>query len=318
MRADRLLSILLLLQTGGRLTARDLAERLEVSERTIHRDMEALSTAGVPVTAERGAGGGWNLLGPYKTDLTGLNAAEIQALFMSKPDKLMDDLGLRGAYEAALVKLLAALPDRQRPNADDIRARIHIDGAGWHSRWEEEAACFAVVQEAVWCEQRLNIGYQREDGVVERVVDPLGLVAKKNTWYLVAGIEGEIRTYRISRIVSAHLLEERVERPEGFDLAGFWEQSTREFVASLPRYAAVLRVAPDVLSRVKMGGSFARVESVGEAEADGWHRVAMRFDVVEEAVLFVLGFGGRVRAVEPRDLWERVREGAERVLREEK
>src|SRR5262245_108945 len=131
MRADRLLSILLLLQTGGRMTARGLAERLEVSERTIHRDMEALSMAGVPVIAERGANGGWSLLEAYRTNLTGLNQAEIQALFLTQPPHVLSDLGMRQAAEGALVKLLASLPTPQRQDAEFMRARIHVDGAGW-------------------------------------------------------------------------------------------------------------------------------------------------------------------------------------------
>src|SRR5918999_3855096 len=186
MRADRLFSIVLLLQAHRLLTARALAERLEVSERTIHRDMEALSGAGIPVVAERGAGGGWSLLGEYRTNLTGLNEAEIQSLFVTRPPRLLADLNLEKAAEGASLKLLAALPTVYRRGAEQARQRIHIDVSGWQ-RAEEAVPLLHVVQEAVWQERRLRMTYgQEECGAAERVVDPLGLVAKGSVWYLVA------------------------------------------------------------------------------------------------------------------------------------
>src|SRR3954452_14821897 len=207
MRADRLLSILLLMQTHRRLTAGALAERLEVSTRTIHRDMEALSMAGVPVYAERGAGGGWVLPDSFRTDVTGLTEAEIQALFVSMPARLLADLGLRQASEGALVKLLAALPAVARHDAEQARRRIHIDGAGWHQSAETVPALGAV-QEAVWLDRKIGLSYQRGDGTtIGRVVDPLGLVAKGRLWYLVAAVDGAPRTYRVSRVLAAEILD---------------------------------------------------------------------------------------------------------------
>src|SRR5438477_2763226 len=153
MRADRLVSILLLLQVHRRTTASELAKRLEVSERTIYRDMDALGAAGVPVTAERGVGGGLMLMGPYRTNLTGLNEAEIQALFLTKPSTLLADLGLDKASDAALVKLLAALPSMSRQGAEYVQQRIHIDVQGWN-RPEEAVPCLPLLQEAIWQERR--------------------------------------------------------------------------------------------------------------------------------------------------------------------
>src|SRR5262249_53478914 len=155
------------------------------SERTIHRDMGALGAAGVPVTAERGTGGGWRLIEGYRTNLTGLNAAEIRALFLAKPPRLLADLGLDKAAEAALIKLLAALPSGSRQGAEDIRQRIHVDVPGW-GRGAESVPCLPALQEAIWQERRARITYEREDATVERLVDPLGLVAKGRVWYLVA------------------------------------------------------------------------------------------------------------------------------------
>src|SRR5579884_4031323 len=203
MRADRLLSILLHLQVHRRITAGELARRLEVSERTIYRDMVALGMAGIPVVAERGVHGGWMLMEEYRTNLTGLNEAEIQALFLAKPTRLLADLNLDKAAEGALVKLLAALPTMHRRGAQDVRQRIHIDVLGWRQT-REALPLLPPLQEAVWQERRVRMTYRRGDGeVVERVIEPLGLVAKGSIWYLIASAEGEgePRTYRISRVL---------------------------------------------------------------------------------------------------------------------
>src|SRR5712691_4174354 len=208
MRADRLLSVLLLLQVHRRLTARELAKRLEVSERTIHRDMDALSAAGFPVFAERGIGGGWMLVEGYRTNLTGLNKDEIQALFLTKPLRVLADLGLEKASNAALIKLSAALPSAHRDGAEHARQRIHVDVTGWN-RSNESIEFLPALQEAIWQERKLKFSYQRGGGcdAVERLADPLGLVAKGSVWYLVAGVEGEIRSYRVSRVSGAALTE---------------------------------------------------------------------------------------------------------------
>src|SRR5262245_42493554 len=230
MRADRLLSILLLLQVHRRQTARELARRLEVSERTIHRDMEALSAAGFPVFAERGSGGGWMLVEGYKTNLTGLNKDEIQALFLTKPLRLLADLGLEKASDAALLKLSSSLPSMHRYNAEHARQRIHIDVTGWH-RSDESIHFMPLLQEAIWQEHMLKFRYQRGGGCdpVERLASPLGLVAKGSVWYLVAAVDGEVRSYRVSRILDAQVTAEPCIRPEGFDLAAYWEQSAASF-----------------------------------------------------------------------------------------
>src|SRR5688500_12144566 len=229
MRADRLVSIMLLWQLYRRLTAAELARRLEVSERTILRDMDALSTAGVPVTALRGTGGGWALAGGYRTNLTGLNAEEIQTLFAGLPDRLLSDLNLGRASDAAHVKLLAALPAAARAAAEYARSRIHVDVAGWGGA-DEALPHLPTIQEAVWQGRQLLFAYGSdcEGGAPrERRVSPLGLVAKGGVWYLVALSGGEARSYRVSRVASARMTDEPCERPEGFDLAAFWAKSVR-------------------------------------------------------------------------------------------
>ncbi len=306
MRADRLLSILLLLQVHRRMTAHELARRLEVSERTIYRDMEALSAAGIPVTAERGAGGGCILLEAYRTNLTGLNEAEIQTLFLTRPARLLADLGLNQASEAALIKLLAALPSMRRRDAEYVRQRIHVDVAGWHQA-EEAVPCLPTLQEAVWQERKLYLTYQRNDGtIVERLVDPLGLVAKGSAWYLVAAVEDELRTYRVSRMHAARVTDQACVRPRGFDLAAYWAQSSAQFIANLPRYGVTVRIAAGVLQRVYRAGGYARVEQAGPPDEDGWIKLHFLFDTEEVACGYLLSFGTQVEVVEPQELRERI------------
>lgn len=315
MRADRLLSIVLLLQTNKQLTSRSLAERLEVSERTIHRDMEALSFSGIPVVAERGSTGGWSLLGDYRTNLTGLNEAEIQSLFVTQPPKLLADLRLKKASEGALLKLLAALPAMYRQGAEQARRRIHIDTAGW-ARHDEAVPLLPVLQDAIWSERRLRFTYQRGSGCedVEREVDPLGLVAKGSAWYLVAGVGDAILSYRISRMSQAEVLAQRCNVPPGFDLAEFWEQSTTKFKSALPNYVAKFRVAPDAFLRLRFAGRFARVGDTVETDLDGWKRVEIGFDVEEMACEYALGFGSKLEVLEPRSLREKVIAAAREVI----
>ncbi|HEX8845692.1 MAG TPA: YafY family protein [Pyrinomonadaceae bacterium] len=315
MRADRLLSILLLLQIHQRMTARELAKRLEVSERTIHRDMEALGMAGVPVTAERGTHGGWMLMEGYETNLTGLNEMEIQALFLTRPARLLADLSLDKASDAALIKLSAALPPVFRHDADYARQRIYVDVTGWNLR-EETVPALHRLQEAVWQGRKLRFTYgSNEDcGAGERLVDPLGLVAKGSVWYLVAAVGGDVRSYRVSRIHDPQILNEPARRPRGFDLASFWEESSAKFRSHLPKYSATLRASPAALPRLPYGGRFARIEHTGAPEEDGWVKVAMRFQFEEEACEYVLSFGTEVEILEPAHLREKVVRMAQRVI----
>jgi predicted DNA-binding transcriptional regulator YafY len=306
MRADRLLSILLLLQVHQRVTARELAQRLEVSERTVHRDMEALGAAGIPVVAERGAGGGWRLLDEYRTNLTGLNASEVQALFLSGPPRLLADLGLDKASDAALIKLLAALPSTNRRGAEDARQRIYVDAGGW-GQPDEDVPFLPIIQEAIWRELRLRLSYHRSDGVAaERVVDPLGLVAKGSVWYLVAGVEGDIRTYRVARVRGVELTDEPCARPEGFDLATFWRESSAQFRANLPRYYATVRVDPSILTRVRQGGRYAQIEREHPPGPDGWVTLEMQLQVEHNALEYALSFGACIEVLQPESLRERV------------
>ena len=307
MRADRLLSIVLLLQANHQMTSRDLASRLEVSERTIHRDMEALSGAGIPVTAARGLGGGWSLLGDYRTSLTGLNEAEIQSLFLTKPAKLLADLRLEKAADGAALKLLASLPSTFRQGAERARQRIYVDVSGW-SRREEAVPFLPVCQEALWMERKLAIKYERGENCepVERLISPMGLVAKGSVWYLVGAVDGHVRTYRVSRISQVEVLDEAAPIPVEFNLAEYWEQSASTLKASTPKYLASFWVSPSVVLRLSFAGRFARVMETDETDTRGWKKVHVGFDVEEMACEYAVSFGPNLEVIEPVTLREKV------------
>jgi predicted DNA-binding transcriptional regulator YafY len=306
-RADRLFSIVLLLQTHHQMTSRDLATRLEVSERTIHRDMEALSGAGIPVTAARGLGGGWSLLGEYRTTLTGLSEPEIQSLFVTKPSRLLADLRLEKAADRALLKLLASLPATFRQGAERARQRIYVDVTGW-SRREEAVPFLPILQEALWLERKLSITYERgsDRDPVQRLIGPLGLVAKGSVWYLVGSVEGNVRSYRVSRISQAEILDEHAAIPADFNLADYWEQSAKVFKSSVPNYLATFWVSPAVLVRLPFAGRFARVTETEETDSRGWRKVQVGFDVEEMACEYAVSFGPNLEVIEPMGLREKV------------
>ena len=313
MKADRLLSALLLLQAHGRLTGRELAKRLEVSGRTVHRDMEALSAAGVPVFALRGARGGWQLDEGWRTQVPGLDEGELHALLMAQPRSL-GDARLIAAAERAYGKLMASLPSSMRDRAVSMQQRLYVDPTGWRGT-TENLTMLPVVQEALARERKLKLHYWRAGKErVERAVDPLGLVAKGSAWYLVARSEDAFRTYRVSRIETAEMLEAAVERPAGFDLAEYWKTSTAKFEEGLPRYDATLRLEPRAAKWLRMWRFTSPAQVVAGPDADGWVTMHLLFDHEEEAFFMVLGLGARVDVIEPAALRERIAAEAAAVL----
>ncbi|PWA07628.1 YafY family transcriptional regulator [Pueribacillus theae] len=315
MRGDRLVSILLLLQTHGRMTAKELAEKLEVSERTIYRDMDALSGAGIPVFADRGKNGGWSLLEGYRTTLTGLKEAEIRALFVPSSEQLIDDLGLTHSSEEARNKLIASLPSIYRENAKDMWNRIHIDTSTWRGR-KEKIASFEVLKDAIWKKNKLKINYQRADGnMLNRIVNPLGLVAKGSRWYFIASKDnGDIRNYRASRIQSAVAMDDTFERPENFNLAQHWKSSTEAFLENLPKCEVCVEVAPSILPRLTFTGRFVQIVEIGTKGQGDWIPVKLSFDTEEEALGYILGFADQIRVVKPEELHDKIVKMAKSVV----
>jgi predicted DNA-binding transcriptional regulator YafY len=325
MRADRLLQIMMLLQTRDGMTTRELAARLEVSERTIHRDMEALSTAGVPVYAERGSAGGWRLMEGYRADWAGLHKDELLALLAAEPHRHLTDLGFGDAYEAGVLKVLASLSPSLRRDADYMRQRVYVDAAGWHQN-VEELPWLSLLQEAVWEDRKLRLLYASggDSAASERVVSPLGLVLKGALWYLVAaGVEQEPRTYRVSRIQDASLLDAPVVRPDHFNLAAYWQRSVDLFRSGLPHYAAQALVHPSVFTRLEMT-RFVRVAAWHEGNEDEisstsanvpavWRKADLEFNTLSSACEILLGFGTMVRVLEPLELCEALLEEANNI-----
>ncbi|MCT1903694.1 YafY family protein [Oceanobacillus sojae] len=303
MRGDRLISILLMLQSQGRMTAKELSEKLEVSERTIYRDMEVLSGSGIPVFADRGKNGGWSLIDGYQTDLTGLKESEIRALFVPSSPQLLEDLGLTRISEDARNKLIASLPATFRDNAKDVWSRIHIDTSSWRGT-KEKIASFEVLKNAIWENNKLGILYQRADGETNNyIVQPLGLVAKGNSWYLIAAKEdGDIRNYRASRIQSAMPRKEAFERPVDFDIAAYWKKSKQAFIKALPTYVVWVKASGEVLSRLSFSNYFVRVIETKSIDEKGWALMKLAFDTKEEAKRFILGFADQMIVTEPENL----------------
>jgi predicted DNA-binding transcriptional regulator YafY len=232
MRASRLLSIQMLLQARGRMSATALARALEVSVRTLHRDIDELSAAGVPVYAERGRNGGFALLPGWTTTLTGLTPAEAEAVFLSGLAGPAADLGLGAQVQSAQLKVMAALPPRLQGSAGRISARFHLDPIDWY-READALPHLAAVAAAVWEQRQLSMAYESWKGAARRVVHPLGLVLKAGVWYLVAAREGVPRTYRVSNILQAEVLPEAVPRPRRFDLPAYWRAAVERFETEL-------------------------------------------------------------------------------------
>jgi predicted DNA-binding transcriptional regulator YafY len=304
MRADRLLSMLMLLQIRGRMTADELAGELEVSTRTVYRDLDALTIAGVPVYADRGPSGGISLWENYRTNLTGLTKDEVRALFMFTVPGLFADLQADKAQQAATLKLMASLPAPFRQDAELVRQRIHLDPAAWFQP-AEPTPYLPLIQEAVWHNRRLRLTYRRGDGDwVKRLVDPYGLVAKASVWYMVGYTSRMILTYRVARIQEAELTDSTFERQAGFNLADYWAKWRADFEARQNRYDVTVRVPPVGLLTLaqRFGDGIHRLVEQITPDAAGCCTLTLTFESSEAACQQLLGLGTVVEVVQPEEL----------------
>jgi len=316
MKSDRLLSALILLQAHQRLSTREIAERLETSQRTAHRDMEALCTAGVPLNAYRGVGGGWELEKSWRTKIPGLDQAELQGLLMAQPSAL-GDRKLTAAAQRAFDKLMASMPAPMRVQAESIRARLHIDPTGWRPM-EEDLSMLPVVQDALARDVKLTFLYTRADGeTAPRTVDPLGIVSKQAAWYLIARAPAGMRTYRISRMRDVMALAIPFVRPENFDLAAYWKRSVATLSSQKTRASATLALSPQAVSSLERWCPMLALpeHSARPKLPEGWLVYQVEFENHNQARFVAMGLGASAMALGPEELCRAITAEA-RAMRE--
>jgi predicted DNA-binding transcriptional regulator YafY len=315
MLASRLLSTLMLLQSRGRMSAPDLAKELEVSIRTVYRDIDQLSAAGIPVTADRGRDGGFQLLNGFRTQLTGLTQAEAEALMLAGLPGPAAELGLADRMSSARLKLMAALPAGMR--AERVAARFHLDVTGWF-RATEPVALLPTVARAVWDERYLKIRYRQGRDSHEVRVAPLGLVLKAGVWYLVAQKGSAYRTYRASNILAVESSEESFMRPADFDLASYWRRSSREYELGNYRGSALVRISPRGRSLISLLGPYveaAVVKTAGQPDKEGWLRCTIPVESGDFGIRELLRLGDDLEVLAPGPLRIQVRQALRRMLR---
>ena len=318
MRAARLIKMVLLLQSRPSMTAAELARELEVSERTVTRDAQALSEAGVPVYADRGRAGGYRLIGGYRTRLTGLARSEAEALFLSGVPGALREMGLEDAASAARLKVSAALMPSLRDASRSAAQRFHLDAPNWFKE-PKAPELLPAVADAVWDDRRIVARYRREEREVERELEPYGLVLKAGVWYLCARVagHGSYRVYRIDRFTAVDPGDERFERDEEFDLPGFWEERAEQFARSLLRTEVVVRLSPGGVRQlpytVDPRSAREALRAADAPDADGWVTLTLPVEAEEVAHTQLAALGPEVEVLAPEELRERFTRDAIRL-----
>ncbi len=315
MRASRLLSILLRLQAEGRVTAAELADTLEVSERTVFRDVDQLSAAGIPVIADRGRAGGFRLTDGFRTQLTGLTASEAETVFLAGLPGPAAELGLADLMAMTRLKLLAAIPAGTQ--AERVAARFHLDPTGWFHA-PDPVAHLPLIARAVWDARRLEFRYGDAQDRGALRVGPLGLVLKAGIWYLVAQKGSALRTYRVGRIASPAALDEPFTRPRDFDLPAWWARSSREYEEGSYRGSAVVRLSPRGRTLVPLLGTVvaeAVARTAGKPDRKGWVRCTLPLESAEHGVRELMRLGADVEVVSPPDVRRHLADALREALR---
>ncbi|WP_392754238.1 helix-turn-helix transcriptional regulator [Streptomyces sp. LN590] len=318
MRAARLIKMVLLLQSRPAMTAAELARELEVSERTITRDAQALSEAGVPVYADRGRAGGYRLVGGYRTRLTGLARNEAEALFLSGLPSALREMGLEDAASAARLKVSAALLPSLRDASDTAAQRFHLDAPGWYQE-PVTPELLPAVAEAVWDDRMVKARYRRggPGSEVERELAPYGLVLKAGVWYVCARAGTDFRVYRIDRFAAVAVTDERFVRDEDFDLPAFWDERAAQFARSILRTEVTVRVSEAGVGRlphlVDRSAALDALDAAGPPDVDGWRTVALPVESLDVAYSQLLALGPELEVLEPADLRTRFGTAAERL-----
>jgi predicted DNA-binding transcriptional regulator YafY len=315
MRASRLLSILILLQLRGRVTAEALAEEFEVSTRSIYRDIDELSAAGIPVIADRGPGGGFQLLDGYRTDLTGLATDELEAMFMIGMPGPAAALGLGSAAAKVGKKLLATLPKSSSEGAARMGMRFHLDPVDWY-RDAEPVENLPQIARAVLDQHYVAMRYQSWTSIREWMIEPLGLVLKAGAWYLVASSDHKIRTFKTSNILEHRVQASSFKRPNNFDLANYWSASLKRFESGLRPIKVILRASEIGLKRLSALGAYAAqaINTAEKLEHDDWASLIFPVENTEQAALLFLGIGPEIEVIEPKQIRERLKQLALQVV----
>ncbi len=319
MKSDRLLAALMLLQGSGRLSTRELAERLEISQRTAHRDMESLCAAGVPLIALRGAQGGWELEKGWRTQVPALDHAELEGLLMAQTGTL-GTTKLRAAAQRAFDKLMAALPASSRSQAESMRQRLHFDPSGWWMRGED-LSMLPIVQDALSRDRKLTFLYTRGDGEMStRTADPLGIVCKQSIWYLVARTPAGMRTFRVSRIRGAVVLTQPAERPANFDLAAHWKASTASMQDRAQPLTVTLALSPKGVSVMR---GWRPIEPVTDLSTEyalecDWLAFNVEFESYHHARFGILGLGSHALVLSPENLRNEIESEATQIVERHK
>ncbi|MFB5660947.1 helix-turn-helix transcriptional regulator [Alteribacillus sp. HJP-4] len=314
MKAERMIKILILLQYGEVLPTSKLADELEVSQRTIHRDMEALSAIGIPVYAERGKAGGWRLVDDWKQRLSWFKEKEILSFFLPPSEKILSDLNLDISRTDLINKLLVSLPEQSRKNAQHLWERIYVDMGTWRSSATQTNSVLEVLQKTVMEEQIVHILYKKGSGErKEYRIKPLGLVAKGSSWYAAALNEhDELRSYRVSRILETTLTEEHFTRPGDFHLPAYWESSKQSFIQKIPEFHVKVTASSKAYQRIVFTGHFVQIKEL--QKVGGWTEVELTFPTEEEAVHFLIGFGREMKVISPKSVICKIINRAEEVL----
>ena len=303
MQAERLVALLFTLQRKRGATAGELASSLGVSERTMHRDLAALRDAGVPLWTEPGRNGGVRLVEGWRAGLDGLTSREAVAIFAFGVPEALGALGLGTAVSAAHAKVSASMPKELREQAELVAGRFHLDAPGWFGG-EDSAGSLATVSRAVWESRQLRVSYSRRDKIAERLLEPLGLVLKAGVWYLVARVpeDDALRTYRVGRITEAELLDQRFQRPSGFDLAGWWRESSAAFEQSTMQLEVTLRLSvrafrqlPGVLGLESMATSLLERRDLD----NGWIEARLTMETERIAIAQLTSLGSDVEVLSP-------------------
>lgn len=311
MKADRLISILMLLQIHKQLTANELSKRLEVSIRTIYRDIDSLSSLGIPIFTERGSSGGIKLLGDYKTTLSGVNKNELYSLFLPNANKILDDLGIEKVKESTLLKILGESSSNQVNEIKNLQSYIYID----MNTWSDSPTPFykdilSTLQNSIWNKTILNIIYRKINETKEVSLNPLGLVCKRGVWYLVGENSEIIKTYKVSNIEAASLTDTTFHRPSDFNLESYWKLSTRNFKSSIPKHTFSFKANPTIVNHIKARPFITIINPIYKED---YVYFDIHFDAIFLGIEFALGYGKDIEILSPTAAIDEIKKKASEI-----